>query len=806
VHDKGIGVKIQKNLFTVLAPVTALILPALLLAGLVLLGAQTTAAQTEFTPEQTPEQTPIQTNLSTTDRIERFAVIGNERIEASTIASYLSLRPGDLFDPARIDESLKTLFATGLFADVIMERDGSSLVVRIVENPIINRIVFEGNSRLDREDLMEEVELRPRMVYTRARVRADVQRILDLYRRKGRFAAVVEPMIIERDQNRVDLVFEISEGPKSRVSKINFIGNDEFGDRKLRSELATKQARWWNIFTSEDTYDPDRLDYDRELLRQFYLRNGYADFRVVSAVAELTPDQNDFFITYVVDEGETYHFGEIKVESEIRDLSKELLSNFVTMKTGELYDADKIDSTQENMGSAAGILGFAFLDVRPQISRNREDRTLDITFHVMETPRAYVERVEIHGNVRTLDRVIRREFRLTEGDAFNTLRVDRSEARLNSLGFFRAVTIEPQRGSEPGSVVLDVTVEEQATGELSFGIGFSSLENFILDMSVRERNLLGRGQDLRLGVSMSGRRKQINLGFTEPRFLGRNMSAGFDLFRTELDSYTESSFSTTSTGLSLNTVLPLSEYVRLGTRYTLRRDEVNTSFFTSSPFVRDSQGKHTTSSVGYTLIYDSVDHFMYPTRGMRIIFGQDLAGVGGTVNYLRTSMTFDRYINVFNGWILNFGAEYGYINGLGSRVRINDRFFLGGPKMRGFNTAGIGPRDTTTGDFLGGNLYYVANASVQLPLGRSVREMGVRVDAFVDIGSLAKLDLLEFDSAGNPIDNSTVFSNGAPRVAVGIGMMWESPFGPFRIDLAKAIRKQPWDKTQTLQFNVGTVF
>jgi outer membrane protein insertion porin family len=755
----------------------------------------------DFSQVQSQLDTPLHATI-----IQRIAVSGNERIEPATIASYLSVRVGDFFDAEKIDASLKALYATGLFADVIMEKNGNSLVIRVVESPILNRIVFEGNNKIKLEDMFEEVQLRPRMVYTRAKVRADVQRVLELYRKKGYFAAIVEPKYIERDQNRVDIVFEVTEGPKSRVSRINFIGNNIYSDIDLRGEIATKESRWWKIFTSDDTYDPDRLDYDREVLRQFYLAEGYADFRVISAVAELTPDQKDFFLTMVVEEGEIYTFGELKVESDIEELDSASFERMLLMRKGDIYNAKTIEDTIDYMTQAAGSRGFAFLDVRPRISRDKEARELNITFHVLESPRTYVERITLNGNVRTLDKVIRREFRLAEGDAFNTLRVDRSENRLNQLGFFRAVTIEREQGSAPDGVILNVNVEEQATGELSFGLGFSSLESFILDFTIAERNLLGKGQGLRLGVSWSGRRKQVDVSFTEPRFLGKNMQAGINVFRRQIDSLRESSFSNTSTGFSLNTGLPLSEYVSMGTRYTLRLDDVNIGGLAVSDFLLASEGKQTTSQVGITLQYNSLNSFRYPTRGQRLTLSEEFSGLGGNVKYIRTTVNYDFYKPIVGQWVFHAGAEYGHIRGLGQNVQINNRFFLGGPKFRGFRNAGVGPRDLRTGSFLGGNSFYVATVGVAIPLGRAVQEMGVRLDTFIDVGSLGTIDLLEFDNDGNSIDNSSIFSNGAPRASFGIGIGWESPFGPFRIDIARAIRKQEHDETEVIQFNVGTVF
>lgn len=752
--------------------------------------------------------TVAQAPTATTDRIERIQVAGNERIEVATVISYLTVRLGDPFNPALIDASLKTLFSTGLFSDVVMERDGNNLIIRVTENPVINRIVFEGNSRLDRDDLLEEAQLRPRMVYTRARVREDVQRIIELYRRSGRFAAVVEPKIIILEQNRVDLVFEITEGPKSRVSRINFVGNKVFSDRDLRGELATKEARWWKIFTSNDTYDPDRQAFDRELLRQHYLSKGYADFRVVSAVAELTPDQRDFFITFTVHEGERYRFGKISVDSKVRDLPEELFINFVRMKEGQIYNAKRIEDTVDLMTETGGLLGYAFLDVRPDIRRVRDQRILEVTFHIEESPRTYVERIEIHGNVRTLDKVLRREFRLTEGDAFSSARINRSETRLNALGFFRKVEIEQVQGSQADRVVIDVTVEEQATGELSLGLAFSSFESFLIDFSITERNLLGKGQELRLGASFSSRRKQIDLGFTEPYFLGRELAAGVDLFRTEFDSFQESSFQTTSTGGALRSGFRLDEFIQLGLRYTIRRDVVRVNSLTSSPFVLAATGSNTTSAVGYSIFFDTVNNFLRPSRGTSFRFNQDYAGLGGSIKYIRSTLEYDFYRPLVGNFIFHLGADAGFIEGIGQNIRINDRFFLGNPRMRGFDVAGIGPVDTLTGDFLGGNLFYAATTGVAIPLGAAAEEMGIQLTVFADVGALSKVDLgnLDFDVFGNPVDPGRVFSAGTPRVAVGIGVIWQSPFGPFRIDFAEAIKKERFDRTQFLQFNIGTTF
>lgn len=822
--------------------------------------------------------------------ITQVSVTGNERVEPETIASYLSVGPGDPFDPTLLDASLKSLFRTGLFSDVELTAQGTTLIVRVVENPIINRIIFEGNKKLDNEDMFEEVQIRPRTVFTRAKVRADVQRIMGLYRTKGRFAAIIEPKVVQLEQNRVDVIFEIQEGPKTKVSRINFIGNDVFGDGDLRDVLATKESRWWKIFTSNDTFDPDRLAYDQQVLRQHYLNEGYADFRIISAVSELTPDREDFFITFSVEEGEIYEFGKIEVESEIRDVNANLLRGFLLMRQGMTYNAEAIEQTIESLTNAAGLLGYAFVDIRPNINRDRENRTIDITFRVLDAPRVYVERINIHGNVTTLDRVVRREFRLQEGDAFNSALVSRSENRLKRLNFFREAEIEQQQGSQPDRIVLDVKVEEQPTGEMNLGAGFSSLENFIFDFSVRQRNYKGTGQTLGLGLRLSGTRQEIDLNFTEPYFLGRNVAAGIDLFARRVDSTSYGSiFDTKSIGFSLRAGMALNEYWTLSTRYTLRQDDVTIpssliefqfnsvvssleatraaatpdeeqeilatydlngdGVITATDFsedgssdptdaemieasysraFRESIGKRYQSIVGYSVGFDTRNAIIRPTRGHQFYFHQDFAGLGGSVRYLRNRINFDNYWTPWQGWTFRIGGEAGYITGLGQDLRLNDKFFIGGPRMRGFDTSGIGPRsfnggsNSSTGS-LGGTAFYIGRTELFFPLGDMALESGINASAFVDVGSLfwaRESDLTECTFSLNEwnafqADTSIDFDHDtdcmagnspAPRIAVGIGFSWQSPFGPFRIDLTKALKKQLGDRPQTLQFNVGTTF
>ena len=729
------------------------------------------------------------------DRIAAIQIEGNQRIEPDTVRSYLRIGVGDRFDSALINTSLKSLFATGLFADVSIRRATAALVVNVVENPIVNQLAFEGNRRIEDETLEAEVQLRPRVVYTRTRVRNDVQRVLQIYRRGGRFAATIEPKIIQLPQNRVDVVFEIAEGPVTKVEKITIIGNKRFPDGRLRTELATKEDRWYRLFSGNDTYDPDRLSFDRELLRRFYLSKGYADFRVVSGVAELVPDRSGFFVTFTVDEGEIYQFGEIDVRSELRDLPREQLLQFVKTATNENYNADQVEDTIQDLTFEVGKLGYAFIDIKPEIKRDRDKRIIDVTYVIDEGPRVYVERIQIAGNVRTLDRVIRREFELNEGDAYNTAKIRKSRRNIRGLGFFDKVDIREEQGSTPDRTNVLVDVEERSTGELTIGFGFSTSDSVLGDVSIRERNLLGRGQDLRLGLSVSTVRQQVDLSFTEPYFLGRDLAAGFDIFKVQRDLQSESSFDEDNIGFSLRAGFPIAENLRQSVRYTLRKESIENVGDDASRFIRDQIGERTISLVGYTLTYDRRDDKLDPTTGYVIGFGQDFAGLLGSVRFLRTSLDYAYHFPVAEQWVAKFAISQGYIVGIGQDTSIGDRFFVGGANFRGFQTAGIGPRDLTTDDALGGNVYYVGTAELSFPLGLP-NEFGILGRVFSEVGSLAQID------SARP----GLVDKGSTRLASGVGVSWRSPFGPIRVDFAVPLLKEDFDQEEAFRFSFGTRF
>lgn len=848
--------------------------------------------------------------------IRSIRVAGSERLEPETVRSYANLNPGQAYNAETLDQALKDLYATELFADVVITgADTGNLVITVRENPVINRIVLEGNKRIKNDKITPEIKLAPRQIYTRSKVRADVDRIIELYRRQGRFAATVEPKIVELDQNRVDLIFEITEGDKSKVRAINIIGNEEYSDGRLRKEMFTKEAGGiLGFFKSNDSYDPDRLAADQQKLRAFYLTEGYADFRVVSALAELTPDRRDFIITYVVEEGPRFKFGTVDAESELRDFNAEYVKSLLKIRPGDWFNAKAVEDTVTALNEIAGARGYAFADVSPNFERDAEAKTMSLTFRVGETPRVYVERINIQGNTVTRDKVIRREFRLNEGDAFNAFKVKRSQDRIQNLGYFQEnLEIKQTQGSSNDRVVLNLDVEEKSTGELQLSAGYSSLEKFIISSSIAQRNFMGKGQVLQAGVNWSRYSRGVSAGFSEPYLFDKNILLGGELFYRDFNSFVydenderDETYGQQSLGGVVRLGFPVTEYVTFGARYSLIQDDITLDediYFTdpadpdgngplpdpdafcdplkAGRYLCDELGKNLTSAIGVTVAYDNTNGIR-ATRGHRIIASQDFAGLGGDVKYLRTRLDATKYWGLPAGFILSVHGEGGYIHPLEDAenpdqdgVRLTDRFF--GPTMRGFDIRGIGPRvvrlpyiagdpasgppvvedstDYLLSDALGGRAYYMGRIEVEFPTTSSLRSMGLRPSAFVDIGSVFKLkqpDLVNFPGSCtgddgtdegtlpdtitlNPlIENQTclqaataqgktnpssfAYNSGSgfrelflgnsakPRLSVGIGVNWVSPFGPLRIDIAKALMKQEGDETKLFSFNVGTQF
>ncbi len=767
------------------------------------------------------QQAAAQPQAPTT--IRTVQVQGNQRVEANTVASYLLFARGDPYSAERIDMSIKTLYATGLFADVEIDPRDGNVLISVVENPIINRVILEGNKSLKSDKITDEIEAEPRAIFTRSKVQEDVQRIIELYRQSGRFAANVTPKVVQQPQNRIDLIFEITEGPVTGVKRINFIGNNEYSDGRLRKEIVTEESIWYKFFSSNDNYDPGRLEFDREQLRKFYTDRGFADFRVVSAVAELTPDQEDFYITFTLDEGEEYRWGDIQIETELETLNEDFLRRLVRIKEGEVYKASEVEDAIDTLTFAAGTSGYAFVDIQPDIKRNRDDKTVDLVFNLVEGPRVYIERIDVVGNTTTLDYVIRRELELVEGDAFNRILLDRSRNRVRSLRFFEDVEITETQGSSADRALVEVKVTEQPTGELAFSAGFSSADAFLVDLSITERNLRGRGQLMRFLIRASSNRREIDLRFTEPRFMGRNLAAGIELFDVTIDFLDETGFRQSRTGGQISLGFPLTENTSLTARYSLRSENIeipgiNCAAILANPIqsqqnnLCQQEGKRLSSIGGYTFAWDRRNDPITPTRGFDVRFNQDFAGIGGEVKYLRSDLQANFYRGLFKDVIASGKLYGGYIEGWGGdNILVNDRFYKGSYDFRGYEPTGIGARviqtDTLTGEVrrgqsLGGNAYALAATEVSFPL--FVPQLSGSL--FAEAGTVGLIDdTFQFDVTDGNIRTQTI-DELSVRAMIGASVYWESPFGPIRFDFTQPLKKFPYDERKSFQFTTRTRF
>jgi outer membrane protein insertion porin family len=735
--------------------------------------------------------------------ISSISVQGNQRVEAATIRNYITIKPGVSFSALDIDESVKALYATGLFSDVGISQRGGTLVVAVSENQIVNTVIFRGNKKIKSNILVTLVDTKARGVLTESQLQADVQRVKDYYDHSGRSTATVNTEITPLENNRVDVAFVINEGGRTGVKTINFVGNNAYSDSRLKSVIATRKSNWLSWLNRKDVYDPAKVEADEELLRRFYMRNGYADFRVISTDAETSEDGN-YHLTYTVEEGTRYRFGNVTIDSSIPGVDVNSLYRFVKIKTGRVFNATLVERAIEDITIELSRHGYAFAQVRPRGDRNYENATIDITLLIDEGPRVYVERIDIFGNTKTRDYVIRREFDLAEGDAYNRVLVDRAERRLRSLGFFKTVGITTEPGSQPDRVIINVSVVEDATGSFSIGGGYSTDDGFIAEISMNEKNFLGRGQALKISYGIGEETNNFAVSFTDPYFLGYRVSAGFDVYGKNADSNDNRPYDLESYGGGVRLGLPITEDLNLSLNYKLAYED-----FTNVPLdvsTKDyyENGQFWTSSIGYGLTYSTIDNPQDPRNGAYFKFTQDFAGVGGDSRYVR-SMADARYYHelLYDSDIVGLvRLQGGNVTGLGEDVAIRDNFFKGGEMVRGFSSYGIGGRDeslTNYGDGdglpLGGKNYLAATAEVQFPMPLLPPDFGLRGAVFADAGTLFGVD------TDNPISD-----DASIRSSVGASLLWASPFGLLRADFAYPVTKEDYDKTQVFRFSAGTQF
>lgn len=729
--------------------------------------------------------------------VSEIVISGVMRIEPETVLTYLMIRKGDSVSQEELDRGLKSLFSTGLFSDVRLSVNDGVLNVDLVENPIVNRISFEGNKKIKTQQLKDEVSLRPRSVFTRSKARRDTQRILELYKRMGRYSAQVEPKIIERSQNRLDVVFEINEGKPTYIRKIDFIGNHAFSATELEEEMLSKENRWYRWFTSMDTYDPDRFAYDQELLRRFYLRHGYMDFNIISSSAELSPNREDFYLTIVLEEGKRYKVGEVKVISDLKGLDADTVADVVSVKTGSWYNNVKVENSELALINAVGAKGFPFVDVSSGLNKHEKENVVDVVFNIKEGQHLFIDEIQITGNARTQDRVIRREFRFAEGDAYSPSKIKRSKQRIENLNYFDRVMMDiEQVEGTLDRAILKTDVSEKSTGSLKLGIGWSSYDGPLAEVSVQENNFLGTGRRVGVSASVAEEKTLFDISFVEPWFLDREMSLGFDIFYLTRNYSDRSSYDSEMAGTSVSLSWKYTEELSHTVKYTLRQDKIIDVSESASIYVKDQKGTTLTSMISQTLFWDYLDNRYNPSEGYYFSLSNDLAGFGGDTRYLRTDISAAYYHPLSDKWVLGLTSSAGYIFGIGQDVRLNNRYFLGGSTLRGFEDGGVTARSKDGDDALGGNWQATAGVQLMFPLGLP-SEFGMRGKIFADFGLIGKPD--DFDA-------SQMWYSSKLRGSIGIGFVWSSPLGPINVDYAVPILKEPFDETEYFRLNFGWGF
>jgi outer membrane protein insertion porin family len=734
-----------------------------------------------------------------------IVIKGNERVDVKTIEGYLDENGLKKNSSKAINDSIKKLFESDLFLEAKIYPQENQMIVEVKENPIINEVEFRGNKKIDNDALLAEIKSVKRSIYTKAKLQADIKRISDIYIKSGRFLTKIEPKIVKRDQNRVDLIFDINEGKKADIADINFVGNKVFTDADLMDEITTKETKWYKFLSSSDTYDSDRIEFDKEKLRRFYNSKGYADFAVISAISQIAPTKDKFFINFLLEEGIKYNFGEINIVNHVKKFDESILQKIIETKKGKIFNGDLMDKTVDEMVKIMSEKGYAFADVEPVLKRDKDKQIIDIDYVISETPRIYINQIIIKGNTRTMDEVIRREMRVREGDAYNITKINRSKQRIENLGFFDKVEFSTKRIGDTNLVDLNIEVKEKKTGELNFGIGYSTVDKATASVGIKERNLFGTGQELGINVQQSSLRSSNEINYTKPYLGGREIAGGVDLFNYKIDKRSTLVYDQKSVGFVLRGDYSISEHLGHQLRYSLRKEEISNVESTASISIKNLEGQYSNSGVGQTLLFDERDNKMDPRDGYYASISQDYAGVGGDVKYIKHEGSAGYYVPILNNtdFVFKLSGRFGNIEGIGQDVRSNNNFFLGGNNFRGFQYAGIGPRAKINGSFiggdaLGGKTYYVGTAEFRFPLGLP-KELGISGSLFSDVGTLKGVDKINRQ-------NTEVADTGSLRASYGLSFSWSSPMGPIRLDFSKVAKKEAFDRSENFRFSFGTNF
>ncbi|MFL2675764.1 MAG: outer membrane protein assembly factor BamA [Alphaproteobacteria bacterium] len=722
----------------------------------------------------------------------QIVIQGNKRLESELILRSSGLKEMGL-DDRSFSQAIKNLYRSGYFSDVNIYKSKGVVYVNVRENPIIDLISIEGNKEITDEIILEEIGTRPRNVFSRELIKNDSEKILTLYKRQGFFSTFVEPKIIKVDENRVNLVFEVFEGKEATIKKVNFTNNKIFSDSTLKDVISSTEYRWYEFWGTNDRFDKDRINYDKDLLKKYYFDNGYIDFEIVSVNSSLVDNRKDFIVNFTIFEGKRYKITNVKFNSSIRNLSSIKIKDLVDVDKGDWFSSKELDDAIKKITDETSKMGYAFVDISPRIKKIGDNK-VEVTFEIQEGTKIFIDRINISGNVKTNDDVIRRELTFVEGDAYNSSKIKESERHIRGTGLFDNIEIKIDEMVGTNKTEVDVGVTERSTGQFTVGAGFSSLDGAIGSIGIKESNLFGEAKELSLNLGLSTRKSEIDLSFTDPYFLNKDLAAGIDIFNIRRNQKTYSGYKHNIIGFKLRTGFEIIDNLRYFSSYTLKRDKIHDIDNDTSIYIQAQEGKRVTSVIGQALQYDELNDRINPTDGYRVRFDVDYFGLGGDSEHILTELKIANFLRITDGVILGNFLEGGYIASI-KEVKINDLFFLNGDQLRGFKNLGVGPRDSSTSDSLGGEVYYVNRNELTFPVGLP-DDLGIGGLIFADIGTVYNTS----SSGSNIRDESSL------RASAGIGLSWLSPFGPVKFYLSKAILKENYDKKEIFRFSFGTTY
>jgi outer membrane protein insertion porin family len=744
------------------------------------------------------------TPANASDTISNIIVKGNKRVEKETIISYLNLAKGDKFSADKQNASIKSLYSTSLFENIEIKFQDGNLIVSVQENAFVNKVNIKGNSKISSDIIKKELTMRSGESLSAANVKFDIDKIKELYKRKGRFSIDVASKIEPLENNRVNLTYEIKEGPKTSIKKIYFVGNENYRDGELKTVILTKESAWWRFMSTDDAYDPDRMEYDKDLLRDFYTSVGFADFRVISATAELSPAKDHFNVVYSIDEGEKYNFGEIKIQNKLNEIDNKLLEKYIDIKAGQTYNSKALENIADKLSYELATHGYPQVEVVPAENKDYRNKIVNVQFVVQEARKVYINKINIHGNVKTREKVIRREFKVAEGDLYNQAQVERSEQRLRNLDYFETVRVGLRPTDQADRRDLDVEVSDKSTSSIGLQVGYNTLSGLFTSIDFTEKNLVGTGRELDFGVNRTKTRTSFYGGITDPYFMDRDVLVGFNGFMNFTNkgrgksSKDEQPYNITGVGGGPRVAYDISEYLRHNIDYTLKKETVKGASKDSSFHIREQEGTTLTSSIGHTLTYDRTDSRIIPKNGYLVSVSQEAAGLGGDTKYLKHEVEGKIFKSFYNNKItVKLKGEAGNIRGWGgSIVKIQDRFNVGDYNLRGFAGSGIGPRDKRTTEAIGGQNFYTGTAEVTFPLGLP-KELDVQGAVFVDTAALWNYDISKArKDQAHLYSKDDIHNSKTPRASYGFGFIWLTRFAPIEVYFGFPFKKKSYDKKQ----------